>query len=486
MEEMEEASNQNPSATVTNRNLNDLPEELLLHILTCLPILESVQTSLISQKWRPLWSRVPSLNFLFELFPPYEPPLDTRQFFAEFIDRVLILRSNSPIHTFRLSFIYHGHYRSHVDSWVRSAITRLRTRELYLDFFIHKDFHNEETHNHRYDFPFSVLRNGCVAILGLTRCDLTLPAKMSTLRFYSIGSMFLNEVYLTDQAMRDLISGCPNLEALDLENCLAHHHMKICSTKLKRLALRYFYDSELKETILVDCPNLCSISFNCCAFDKFVLKNASSLVEFHVDILHKIDRSYRYWNKVVRLLGQAPNVKHLNVQNWWFKFLTSKDSFPKSFMIHNLNHLELRTGFTQYDLVGMAALLKLCPNLETMMLDFLFKIEEDETLSEEFSSKPVELSMPSLKQVTVTSYTGTEDEVNFMKMLSTQGVALEKIILVLGHVGAKSRLQMVLYRNASQSWKCYSPDLASTTLNYIDAELFKQGINWLIESCLVF
>lgn len=59
------------------------------------------------------------------------------------------------------------------------------------------------------------------------------------------------------------------------------------------------------------------------------------------------------------------------------QFLTSKDSFPKSFMIHNLNHLELRTGFTQYDLVGMAALLKLCPNLETMMLDFLFKIEED-------------------------------------------------------------------------------------------------------------
>ncbi|ONI18574.1 hypothetical protein PRUPE_3G224000 [Prunus persica] len=117
-------------------------------------------------------------------------------------------------------------------------------------------------------------------------------------------------------------------------------------------------------------------------------------------------------------------------------------------MIHNLNHLELRTGFTQYDLVGMAALLKLCPNLETKMLDYLFKIEEDETLSEGLSSKPVELSMPSLKQVSVTSYTGTEDEVNFMKILSTQGVALEKIILVRGHVGAKSRVQMVLYRNA--------------------------------------
>ncbi|VVA35908.1 PREDICTED: F-box/LRR-repeat [Prunus dulcis] len=298
---------------------------------------------------------------------------------------------------------------------------------------------------------------------------------MSTLRFCSIGSMFLNEVYLTDQALRDLISGCPNLEALDLENCLAHHHMKICSAKLKRLALRYFYDSELKETILVDCPNLCSISFNCCAFDKFVLKNASSLVEFHVDILHKIDRSYRYWNKVVRLLGQAPNVKHLNLQNWWFKFLTSKDSFPKSFMIHNLNHLELRTGFTQYDLVGMAALLKLCPNLETMMLDYHFKIEEDESLSEELLNKPVELSMPSLKQVTMNVYTGTEDEFNFMKMLIGQGVVLEKIVFVPvqvenGKVVERSLPPVVLCRNGSQGWKC-SPDLSSSVRNIIESEL---------------
>ncbi|VVA35909.1 Hypothetical predicted protein, partial [Prunus dulcis] len=338
----------------SNENLNDLPEELLLRILTFLPTLDSIQTSLICQQWRPIWSRVPSLNFPFELFPSYEPPLDTRQFFAEFIDRVLILRSNSPIHTFRLSFIYHDHYGSHVDSWVCSAITHLHARELHLDFFIHKDFHDEDTFNHRYDFPFSVLRNGFVEKLGLTGCDLTLPAKMST-------------TFLLDY-----------VRALELQNCWGHHHLKIYSTRLKKQVLGYFYDSEIQETLVIDCPNLFSISFDCCAFDKFILNNASSLVEFHVDMVHLIYRSYRYWSKVVRLLLQAPNVKHLNVQNWWFKFLTSKeDSFPKSFMLHNLNLLELRTGFTQYDLVGMAALLKLCPNLETMILEYLFKKRAD-------------------------------------------------------------------------------------------------------------
>ncbi|BBH00049.1 hypothetical protein Prudu_009944 [Prunus dulcis] len=256
------------------------------------------------------------------------------------------------------------------------------------------------------------------------------------------------------------------------------------------------------ETLVIDCPNLFSISFDCCAFDKFILNNASSLVEFHVDMVHLIYRSYRYWSKVVRLLLQAPNVKHLNVQNWWFKwelcqkfkeyatilsrslgverkmgkFLTSKeDSFPKSFMLHNLNLLELRTGFTQYDLVGMAALLKLCPNLETMILEYLFKKRADESLSEELLNKPVELSMPSLKQVTMNVYTGTEDEFSVMKMLIGQGVVLEKIVFVPvqvenGKVVERSLPPVVLCRNGSQGWKC-SPDLSSSVRNIIESEL---------------
>ena len=59
------------------------------------------------------------------------------------------------------------------------------------------------------------------------------------------------------------------------------------------------------------------------------------------------------------------------------QFLTSKNTFPKSFILHNLKLLVLRTGFTRYDLVGMAALLKLCPNLETLILEHPFKMEKD-------------------------------------------------------------------------------------------------------------
>ncbi|XP_068336334.1 F-box/LRR-repeat protein At3g58900-like [Pyrus communis] len=469
--EEEEANDQ-------NRSLNDLPEDLLLRILTFLPTLASVQTSIISQKWRPLWSLVPSLDFRFELFPPRELPLDTCQFYAEFVDRVLISRPNSPVHTFRLTFIFHDHYHSHVDSWVRSAVTHLRARELHLDFFIHRDFHNDETHNYHYDFPFSFLRNGCVEKLSLTRCFLTLPAKLSTMRFWTIRSLLLDMVCLEDQMMNDLILGCPNLEDLELQNCWGHHHLKICSKRLKRLAFGFFYDSEIRETVSIDCPNLCSITFDCCSFYRFALKNAASLVYFRVQIVNIMERYYDLWSRTVKLIEQAPNLKHLDALNWWFKFLTSTDSFPESFMLHNLKFLELQTGFTKHDLIGMAALLKHCPNLETMILEYPFKSGEDESLPEELSDKSVEFSIPSLKQVTIKPYTGTEDEGNFVKILTEQGVVLEKIVLVPGQVGENGIVLMqvppiVLYKKDSQSWKYSLLRNARCTLS------FKLGIHRL-------
>ncbi|KAM1716352.1 hypothetical protein ACFX11_024325 [Malus domestica] len=304
-----------------------------------------------------------------------------------------------------------------------------------------------------YDFPFSVLRNGCVEKLSLTRCYLNLPANLSTMRFRSIASMVLDDVYLTDQMVEDLLLGCPNLETFEILGCRGPIHLKICSKGLKRLriVLGYYFpdDPEKRQTFLVDCPNICSINLDLCAFEESTFKNVSSLVEFRADFVHRIHQSYHQWSKVIRVLEQAPNLKILNVQNWWFKFLTSKDTFPKSFMLHNLTVLVLRTGFTQYDLVGMAAMLKLCPNLKTLILEFLFKVEKDESLPEELLDKPVEFNMPCLKQVTMEAYTGSEDDDKFMKILMRHEGALEKIVVVPFQGfenGEKKSLPPVVYR----------------------------------------
>lgn len=51
--------------------------------------------------------------------------------------------------------------------------------------------------------------------------------------------------------------------------------------------------------------------------------------------------------------------------------------FPEGFLLYNLKHLELQTGYTQYDLLGMAALLKFTPNFKSMIFNYLSEIDKD-------------------------------------------------------------------------------------------------------------
>lgn len=46
-------------------------------------------------------------------------------------------------------------------------------------------------------------------------------------------------------------------------------------------------------------------------------------------------------------------------------------------VFNNLTSMELRTGYTTYDLLGIAALLECSPNLEILTVSDLFKIDED-------------------------------------------------------------------------------------------------------------
>ncbi|KAB5524588.1 hypothetical protein DKX38_022337 [Salix brachista] len=420
---MEENPNQDPSATTaadatstTTTNLNDLSQDILLHILSFLPTLESITTSLISKKWKSLWSLVPSLNFSYVHFPIYKSFFTTRQFFSEFVDRTLILRPHLPLQKFRLEFIYEDRYGCHVDSWVRYAI-RNRVSELDLDFFIDESFHIVESEGRRdYDFPFSAPRNAC-----------------------------------------------PNIEVLKLENCYGMENLRLCSEKLKRLGLSSFYTAERELYLELDCPNLVWLGIDCVEMGEFCIKNLSSLIEFRTSIAHKTEH-YGHWFKVVKQLHRIAHIKHLVVQNWWRKvwivlrvtgemdYLKVEEGlrilFPsllrnveisrtgKFFGNQRSRTIQIQDGhliwYTQYDLLGMAALLELCPNLETMILDPLYKIDDDESLSEELLNKPIHFSIPSLKEVKLKVIPGENQNqiVQFVALLKKQGVVLDKIVLV--------------------------------------------------------
>ncbi|KAB5524434.1 hypothetical protein DKX38_022183 [Salix brachista] len=335
-----------------------------------------------------------------------------------------------------LEFIYEDRYGCHVDSWVRYAI-RNRVSELDLDFFIDESFHIVESEGRRdYDFPFSAPRNGKVRVLKLCRCDLTLPADMESMNLWSMKEIFFDQIYMTDDMVLNLLKACPNIE-------------------LKRLGLSSFYTAERELYLELDCPNLVWFGIDCVETGEFCIKNLSSLIEFRTSIAHKTEH-YGHGFKVVKQLHRIAHIKHLVVQNWWRKVwivlrVTGEMDYLKVeeglriLFPSLLRNVEIsRTGkffgnqrsrtiqIQDGHLICMAALLELCPNLETMILDPLYKIDDDESLSEELLNKPIHFSIPSLKEVKLKVIPGENQNqiVQFVALLKKQGVVLDKIVLV--------------------------------------------------------
>uniref|UniRef100_A0A5B7AX73 F-box domain-containing protein n=1 Tax=Davidia involucrata TaxID=16924 RepID=A0A5B7AX73_DAVIN len=417
-----ETSNDESSTTV-----NELPVRLLLHILSYLPTLEAIQTTTLSRKWRDLWTSLPSLSFDYTLFPPYDSPSQTLSFFAHFINRTLILRSHSDLLNlyirFKLTPELHL-YKYHFDSWIRYAINH-NVNHLSLNFYSKyiRQFHDPEN-DIVYHFPFSALRNGRVCFLFLKRCNLILPIDAPQTRFETLRSIFLEQVYLTDDMVSDMVSGCLNLESLLITRCCGMKNVKISSSRLTNLGLWHLRCDE--GSIDISAPKLRKLTILFSEVGKYVLEETSALVEARVCFIHKAE-NYVYWSKVMKLLG---HVKRLSTQNWGFKLVAAKDLFSGSFLFYNLNYLELTTEYSKSDLLGIAALLEISPNLETMILEPNLKLDEEifeKIESEEF--KIINFNLPRLKNLRINCYRGTEGELYFLKLVLKNEVVLERIVL---------------------------------------------------------
>jgi len=118
--------------------ISSLPDSLLTHILSFLPIQDSVSTSILSSRWRPLWTLVPVLHLKQLELKKRMFRLGNENFkFVDIVSRIWTLRnaiSNPipPLHKLCIHWYFHC-LPFYVDAWVRGANMRdLRELDLCL------------------------------------------------------------------------------------------------------------------------------------------------------------------------------------------------------------------------------------------------------------------------------------------------------------------------------------------------------------------
>ncbi|KAK4437315.1 F-box/FBD/LRR-repeat protein [Sesamum alatum] len=418
--------------------IDELPEALLLDILSFLPAINAVRASLVSRRWRNLWRHIPILDFDMSLWlyhsDPPNPLSESREFFAEFVTRTLLLRAHStPLYSFRLLFNYRDYQRTaiQVNSWVRYAIASgvvVLLLSFEEDMFVKSEADTDEDETwQKYDFHFSYIRNSSVSFLKLNNCQVVWPKSLPCDGFSSLRSLYLDGVFIRDKVLYSVVSSCVNLEFLNL-SCISYlRNFKIHSQSLKELELEVFKIHHYKDGGSLDiyAPNLHRISIVRFSLAEYCSRDLSSLVEANVVF------SYERHEDVLRLLTDVERLTLLNFcfnrHVWDYVLKVSATEFTSgSSVFKNLKFLELKIRYEEIELLEIAAFLELCPGLETLVLDYYFGSTCQ--FSESFKRKPLIFRIPNLKQVKMTDYRGSEKELYVVELLKLHKVVLQKIV----------------------------------------------------------
>ncbi|XP_027171189.1 F-box/LRR-repeat protein At3g26922-like [Coffea eugenioides] len=418
--------------------IDDLPENLLIRILSLLPLISAIQTSFISRKWRNLWHSLPSLKFKITKFPrnPASPLSLIVQQFSDFVSQTLINRPNTlPLRKFSLLFLYSSNhrYRSLVTTWLRYALD-CSVKELNFRFAVYpkrRENNDGSENSPYYDFHLSDLMNNTSVIrLMLCRCEIIMPSR-NLVRFESLRSLELVEVDLSDELLSDLILRCENLKKLVLRQFHGLRKFRIVSEKLQDLELsRYYVENaeDFDSSVEICTPNLSRIEIR-----YFYVANykgdLSSVVEAELRLLERETEGYIFqcWSKPMSLLT---GVQRLTVQNNLLLFIHSEMKPDESFQFKNLKHLELKTGYTHSEMVGLAALLMQAPVLETLVLDYVYQTEKEASFCDDFKARPFTFDIPTLQEVKMTNFRNTDLEYHVLALLGREKVVLNKVVLV--------------------------------------------------------
>lgn len=245
-----------------------LPDEILVFILSRLTYNEAIATSILSRRWKYLWTFVARLNFdgtesLFKmrLAKHWELALEQKSLdFVRWVDHAIALHKNSTVEleVFRVLFNLNNTHARWIDKWLEYAFaSNVQTLELDLT----KDVPWwTRTNDEFYTFPCKFL------------CD--------SIDFKCLRTVSVNMVNLNGEAIEFFLHNCPLLEELSVCESRNLLSLKIVGphASFKRLELT---SCHMLDSVEIRDANLIHFKYKG-RMIHFVLENVPLLASFSV------------------------------------------------------------------------------------------------------------------------------------------------------------------------------------------------------------
>ncbi|CAK8543159.1 unnamed protein product [Lathyrus sativus] len=210
-----------------NDRISELPSNVIDGILGNLKVRDQVRTSILSTKWRYMWTSAPHLCFDDDFYQRFLHLNDPYPVMYKTISDVLMFH-NGPIHNFSVCIYDDFDFEINADNinlWIPFMSRDIK----HLELVTHCTFKDQMP-----DILFSCKE---LTYFKFSSFNLSIPPNFCG--FKKLLELHLVMVTLESGALESLMAGCPFLEKLSIEQCTGCDYLDISPPSLKVLVLRW-------------------------------------------------------------------------------------------------------------------------------------------------------------------------------------------------------------------------------------------------------
>ncbi|KAI3454363.1 hypothetical protein Pfo_011026 [Paulownia fortunei] len=404
-----------------------LPDELLVFILSFLPLKEATATSILSCRWRYLWTFMPILDFdgtesllKVELAKTGRQALldKERWKYVRWVNHVLSLHNNSTIEELRVLFTLAKTHKRSIEKWLRYALAR-KVQRLELNLTDDGSMRSRK-YDEYYTFPYKLLRTDKGSFSNRSQPTSWSMRQSNSIDFKYLKRISMNYVNVNGEALEFFLCNCPLLEHLSVSQSRELLSVKISGPfhSLKRLKISL-------------CPNLKSVEIR--DANLVYLKYNGSRIHFHLENVPLLVEIFlggmvtNHMKDVLWLLSShLPQLEIFTIEKTQFSWEETK-MFYSAVKMSNLKQLVVKSYADEdCSLLPLTNLIRASPCLQRFVLKALWM---EPMVVKRKVRKVMTSSYTHLKEVEFVGYYGQISDLELVVHFLENGVALEKIVV---------------------------------------------------------